>query len=108
MSILGKFWFPAAVVGLAIAGTLAGSTPTHRTFDLVASVPDTVIYPKAAYKLNRKGGMEDIALSDSLIKAMQGSFGQAGDDDFIDLQMLVEYIRRVRNGLLSGRCHPHG
>lgn len=85
MSILGKFWFPAAVVGLAIAGTLAGSTPTHKTFDLVANAPDTVIYPKAAYKLNRKGGMEDIALSDSLLKAMQGSFGQAEDDDTLHL-----------------------
>ena len=34
--------------------------------------------------------------------------GQAGDGDFFDLQMLVENIRRVRNTLLSGRCHAYG
>ena len=34
--------------------------------------------------------------------------GKAGDDYFIKLQMLVEYICRVRSILLSRRCHAYG
>ena len=33
--------------------------------------------------------------------------GKAGDNYFIKLQVLVEYICRIRNSFLSGRCHTY-
>ncbi len=66
---------------MAVAGTLATSRPAHKSFEVLLEAPDTVVYPMDAYKLNRKGAMEEVALSDSLLASMQGFFGSSEEED---------------------------
>jgi len=71
MSALRNFLFPAAMVGTAIAGMMFPERPAHRSYELDVAAPDTVLYQKDAYKLNRKGDLAEIALSDSLLASLQ-------------------------------------
>ena len=66
-------------MGAALAASLSTSRPVLKTFDLAAPVQDTVIYQKDAYKLNRKGDLGEVALSDSILAAMKGNYGASGD-----------------------------
>jgi len=81
MSIFSKSWFPAAVVSVAIAGTIATSEPAPNISENVyyAAAPDTVIYPKNGYKLRRKGNFDAANLPDSVLKAL-GINIDFGDD----------------------------
>ena len=76
MSILSKILFPSAVVSLALAGTLMHTSPVQRSFVVPEVSVDTVIYHNDGFKRFRRGVMEDIALSDSLLAAL-GSYGTA-------------------------------
>ena len=76
MSILSKILFPSAVVSLALAGALVHTSPVQRSFVVPEVSVDTVIYRNDGFKRFRRGVMEDIALSDSLLAAL-GSYGNA-------------------------------
>ncbi|MCR5561156.1 MAG: putative porin [Bacteroidales bacterium] len=84
MSMLRNIWFPAAVAGLALAGSFAFEAPVHKTFTIDFEAVDTVLYEPDAYKLNRKGDFADIALSDSLLKSL-GMFSGKADEDSLGL-----------------------
>jgi len=84
-----KIWFPIAVVALALLGTIAFSSPAERSFevpytlDAVVVNPsrDTVIYPTDGYKRFRRGTMEDVALSDSILRSLRGYYAVGDDED---------------------------
>lgn len=80
VSAMKNIIFPAAVVGMAIAGSLFSSEPVHSSFGFDIAAADTVLYQKDAYKLGRKGDLSEIALSDSLIKALEGKFSAEEED----------------------------
>lgn len=77
--MFSRMWFPVAVVGLAIAGTVASSDPVEHTYILseapeasVAQSPfaDTVKYPISGYKLRRRGNFTAEQLPDSVLRAL--------------------------------------
>ena len=74
--MLSRMWFPAAVVSLAIAATVATTDPVESTYTVAyhseASSPlqDTVKYPLGAYKLRRRGNFDAASLPDSVLKAL--------------------------------------
>ena len=82
--MLRNMWFPAAVAGLAIAGSIVSEAPVYRTFELDFDAADTVLYERDAYKLNRKGDFSEIALSDSILQSL-GMFSGAQEEDSLAL-----------------------
>ena len=81
MNTLRNFLLPAAVVGTAIAGSLFSERPVQKSFLPGFAAPDTVLYTRDAYKLNRKGDLAEIALSDSILASLQ--VAQETPDDTI-------------------------
>ena len=80
VSAMKSFIFPAAVVGMTLAGSLLTSKPVHSSFSFEVAASDTITYPKDAYKLGRKGDLAEIALSDSLIRALEGTLPTEEED----------------------------
>ena len=80
VSAMKNFVFPAAVVGMTLAGSLLTSKPVHSSFSFEITANDTITYPKDAYKLGRKGDLAEIALSDSLIRALEGTLPTEEED----------------------------
>ena len=72
MSFFAKSWFPAALVSLAIAGTIANTEPVQTRYEVSynAALTDTVVYPRNGYKLRRRGNLEASSLPDSVLKAL--------------------------------------
>lgn len=78
--MLSKYWFPAAVVSLAIAGAVATTEPVESTYyipchserseEICSPLQDTVKYPLGAYKLRRRGNFAEEALPDSVLRAL--------------------------------------
>ncbi|MBO7602817.1 MAG: putative porin [Bacteroidales bacterium] len=69
MNVISRIWFPAAVMVTAIAGALGfgrQGVEYHHIPDPLP-VPDTVVYPKDAYKLKRVGDFESVKIADSLL-----------------------------------------
>ena len=74
MKALSRILFPAAVAAAVTVGAVGPDRKPDKTYDVGVSpavwkyVPsqDTVIYPKDAYKLRRKGDFDAIKISDSL------------------------------------------
>ena len=69
---------------MVLAGNLIGEAPAHRTFDFDFEAADTVLYQKDAYKLNRKGDLGEMALSDSILASL-GFFSNSQEDDSLAL-----------------------
>ena len=84
MSTLKNILIPAAVAGMVLAGNLIGEAPAHRTFDFDFEAADTVLYQKDAYKLNRKGDLGEMALSDSILASL-GFFDNSQEEDSLAL-----------------------
>ncbi|MBR0300195.1 MAG: hypothetical protein IJQ93_07755 [Bacteroidales bacterium] len=79
--MLSKIWFPAAVVSLAIAGTVAGIDPVEPSYSVeVAPLQDTVKYPVAGYKLRRRGDFSSEALPDSVLRKLGITLTFESDD----------------------------
>ena len=102
MSSLRDILLPVAVVGTAIAGTLFSERPVQRSFEVGFAAPrellaapgtaaDTVLYPRDAYKLNRKGDLGEIALSDSLLASL--SIAEETPEDTIPALTARDTIR---------------
>ncbi len=74
MNMFSKMWFPAAVVSIAIAGTVATTDHVESTYlvedPLERFEPDTVKYPVAGYKLRRRGNFDAETLPDSVLRAL--------------------------------------
>ena len=71
--MLSRMWFPAAMVSLAIAATVATTDPVESTYSFAESpvaFQDTVKYPLGAYKLRRRGNFDAASLPDSVLKAL--------------------------------------
>ena len=76
--MLSKYWFPAAVVSVALAATVATADPVESTYNVsyaarseaVSPLQDTVKYPLGAYKLRRKGNFDAQSLPDSVLQAL--------------------------------------
>ena len=84
MSTLKSILLPAAVAGLVLAGNLLGEAPVHHSYEINLEAADTVLYQKDAYKLNRKGDLGEVALSDSILASL-GIFKNASEDDSLGL-----------------------
>ena len=56
----------SAAVSAILAASTPGAEPVQRIF--LDPQSDTVTYPSAEYKLNRKGDLEDIRIADSLLQ----------------------------------------
>ena len=84
MSALKDILIPAAVAGMVLAGNLVGEAPVHRSFDIDFEAADTVLYQADAYKLNRKGDLADVALSDSILASL-GMFNDSQEEDSLGL-----------------------
>ena len=84
MSTLKDILIPAAVAGMVLAGNLVGEAPVHRSFDIDFEAADTVLYQVDAYKLNRKGDLDDVALSDSILASL-GMFNDSQEEDSLGL-----------------------
>ena len=84
MSTLKSILIPAAVAGMVLAGNLIGEAPAHRTFDFDFEAADTVLYQKDAYKLNRKGNLGEMALSDSILASL-GFYDNSQEEDSLAL-----------------------
>lgn len=78
MSFLSRTWFPAAVVSLAIAGTVFTTEHVESTYVVCHSEPsegissftDTVKYPLAGYKQFRRGNFAEESLPDSVLQKL--------------------------------------
>ncbi len=75
MNVLSRMWFPAAVVSVAIAATVATTDPVESTYvvchpEVSSPLQDTVKYPLGAYKLRRRGNFDAASLPDSVLKAL--------------------------------------
>lgn len=68
-------------VGLVIAASARPVAPFAPDFPMMA--PDTVTYPNAAYKLNRRAKLEEYRIADSLLTQGQDSIAFE-DDDALD------------------------
>ena len=61
--MLSKYWFPAAVVSVAMAAAVATTDPVESSYIVchpefvegASPLQDTVKYPLGAYKLRRRG-----------------------------------------------------
>lgn len=84
MSALKDILIPAAVAGMVLAGNLVGEAPVHRSFDIDFEAADTVLYQADAYKLNRKGNLADVVLSDSILASL-GMFNDSQEEDSLGL-----------------------
>ena len=84
--MLSRMWFPAAVVSLAIAATVATTDPVESTY-IVCESPvafqDTVKYPLGAYKLRRRGNFTAESLPDSVLRALGITLSFEDEDDTI-------------------------
>ena len=74
MSSFSKYLFPIAAVSAAAFGSVFSASPVHESFSVAYCSADTIIYPKDAYKNRRASASAELALSDSLLKALQSSF----------------------------------
>ena len=76
--MLSKYWFPAAVVSVAIASVVATTDPVESTYVIchselsegISPLQDTVKYPLGAYKLRRRGNFAEETLPDSVLRAL--------------------------------------
>lgn len=66
--MLSKILFPAAVVSMALGGSLVHSSPVRHSFSVPEISADTVIYRNDGFKRFRRGTMEEAAVTDSLLK----------------------------------------
>ena len=84
MTVLSRMWFPAAVVSVAIAATVATTDPVESTYVVchpeaschsersegISPLQDTVKYRLGAYKLRRRGNFTAESLPDSVLQAL--------------------------------------
>ncbi len=82
--MLSRMWFPAAVVSVAIAATVATTDPVESTYVVchseaschpeqsegISPLQDTVKYRLGAYKLRRRGNFTAESLPDSVLQAL--------------------------------------
>ena len=86
--MLSRMWFPAAVVSLAIAATVATTDPVESTYVVchsersegISPLQDTVKYPLGAYKLRRRGNFSAESLPDSVLRSLGITLSFEEDD----------------------------
>ena len=86
--MLSRMWFPAAVVSLAIAATVATTDPVESTYVIchsersegISPLQDTVKYPLGAYKLRRRGNFSAESLPDSVLRSLGITLSFEEDD----------------------------
>ncbi len=85
--MLSKYWFPAAVVSLALAASVAATDPVESTYAIelseVSPLQDTVKYPLGAYKLRRRGDFAAESLPDSILRSLGITVEFADPDDTV-------------------------
>ena len=85
--MLSKYWFPAAVVSLALAASVAATDPVESTYTIelsgVSPLQDTVKYPLGAYKLRRRGDFAAESLPDSILRSLGITVEFADPDDTV-------------------------
>ena len=70
MKLLGRIWFPAAVLAAASAGVVNSgyeASWSAAEYRAAAEAADTVIYTPDAYKIGRKGDFGSFEIADSLL-----------------------------------------
>lgn len=87
--MLSKYWFPAAVVSVALAATVATTDPVESSYtvfnaglsEAVSPLQDTVKYPLGAYKFRRRGDFAAESLPDSVLRALGITIDFADEND---------------------------
>ena len=102
--MLSRMWFPAAVVSLAIATTVATTDPVESTYVVTESpvaFQDTVKYRLGAYKLRRRGNFAAENLPDSVLQALGITLSFEEEDDTVprifarDTMVVPDSLREI-------------